>query len=138
MDTSHVNLTKDNNNSNQNNITENQDNQQMGGGVYGNISYQQYQPVNNQNVHAPNYMLWLILGIIQILNMCCCNPFTAVCGIITMVLAIKADKEFLKGNFYEYQTNMEVAKILNIIGWCLVPVAFILWLIELAELGKAV
>lgn len=138
MDRDSVNLTKDNNENVQNNTDGIDYNQQIGGGIYGNVQYQQTQINNTQNVHAPNYILWLVLGIVQIMNICCCNPFTSVCGIITVILAIKANKEFLNGKFYEYQANMKVAKILNILGWCLVPIGFIIWIIWLLELGKAV
>lgn len=138
MDRDIVNLTKDNNENVQNNIDGIDYSQQIGGGIYGNVQYQQPQQNNYQNVNAPNYILWLVLGIVQIMNICCCNPFTSVCGIITVILAIKANKEFLNGKFYEYQANMKVAKILNILGWCLVPIGFIIWIIWLAEVGKCV
>ncbi len=138
MNGDNINLTKESNENVQNNVDGVDYSQQIGGGIYGNVQYQQTQMNNNQNVNAPNYILWLILGIVQITNICCCNPFTSVCGIITVILAIKANKEFLNGKFYEYQANMKVAKILNILGWCLVPIGFIIWIICIAEVGKSI
>lgn len=83
----------------------------------------------NQSVgqgSAPDYMLWLILGIVQICLICCCNIFSCVCGIITVIMAVQANNYFKYGNYTMYQARIKSAKIANIIGWALIVVSIVL------------
>lgn len=72
------------------------------------------------NGHGPDYTLWFVLGIIQICLICCCNIFTCICGIVTVVMIKQADEYFRMGNYTMYQARVKSAKIANIIGWALI------------------
>lgn len=77
---------------------------------------------NNSNINngsAPDYMLWLVLGIVQICTLCCCNCFTFIFGILTVIFACIANTAFKNGNMVEYHSKIKLAKILNIVGWVL-------------------
>lgn len=82
------------------------------------------QPVGQGN--APDYMLWLILGIVQICLICCCNIFSCVCGVITVIMAVQANNYFKYGDYNMYQARIKSAKIVNIIGWALIVVSIVL------------
>lgn len=91
---------------------------------------QQNQNFNQQpNGNAPDYMLWLVLGIVQILTLCCCNCFTFIFGIITVIFACTANTAFKQGNLNSYAEKIRLAKIMNIIGWALIAVSVILNLV---------
>lgn len=73
---------------------------------------------------APDYMLWLILGIVQICTLCCCNCTAPITGIITVILVVIGNTSYKQGNLMDYQSKMKIAKIvcgvgfgLMIIGW---------------------
>ena len=73
---------------------------------------------------APDYMLWLILGIVQICTLCCCNCTAPITGIITVILVVMGNTSYKQGNLMDYQSKMKIAKIvcgvgfgLMIIGW---------------------
>lgn len=86
--------------------------------------------------NAPNYILWLILGIIQICSVCCCGIPTMVCGIVTVIFAVTANQQFQQGNAVLYIKKMRAAKIWNIIGWVLLVLSFILNWTLLAFVGR--
>lgn len=78
------------------------------------------QPVNNMGgVNAPDYMLWLILGIAQLVTMCCCNCTGLIFGGLTVFFAVKANNKYKVGDAYGHQHDIKIAKILNIVGWVL-------------------
>ena len=79
-----------------------------------------------QQGSAPDYTLWLILGIVQICLICCCNIFTCVCGIITVVSICQANNYFKTGNLPMYQGKLKTAKTANIIGWALIVLSLII------------
>lgn len=81
-----------------------------------------FNPQMNRG-NAPDYILWLILGIIQICLLCCCNLFTCMCGVITVIIAVQANKYFKCGNYAMYQGKIRSAKTVNIIGWVLMIVS---------------
>ena len=93
---------------------------------------QQFNNMNGQmqNMNAPDYMLWLILGIIQICSLCCCNCAGLIFGILTTVFVITANKAFKMGDNITYQSKMKTAKIINLIGWGLMVVG---WVIEIVS-----
>lgn len=79
--------------------------------------------INNQNLNqninkgnTPGFNLLLVLGIIQVLGICCCNMFTFIFGVLTIVFAVKADEDYKSGRHYYYE-NLKTAKVFNIIGW---------------------
>lgn len=73
----------------------------------------------SNNGNAPEYTLWLVLGIIQIVCICCCNPFTTICGIITVVFVYAANNAYKINNTELYQSKIKSAKIVSIIGLAL-------------------
>lgn len=79
---------------------------------------------------APGYMLWLILGIVQICSLCCCNCVMFIFGTLTVVFACIANNAFKNGDMFTYQAKLKVAKILNIIGWC---IGILGWIISLVS-----
>lgn len=86
---------------------------------------------NNNNTSsgqsAPDYILWLILGIVLTCTVCCCfNCAGPVFGIITIVLALMANSAFKIGNMVEYQSKIKSAKIVCIIGLIWLAVSTIL------------
>lgn len=103
---------------------ENQSQNQYGNtNQYGN---QQMYNMNNTTGSAPDYMVWLILGIVQIMLICCCNLLSLVTGILTVVFAVSANNQYKVGNMIDYQSKMKTAKIINIVGWLLMVVNFII------------
>lgn len=80
-----------------------------------------FNNVNNTNtgMNAPDYMLWLILGIIQIVTLCCCNCVAPIFGIITVIMVVGANNKYKTGDAFGYQKSMKTAKIINIVGWVL-------------------
>lgn len=91
---------------------------------YGGMNNGFNQQMNQGN--APDYMLWLILGIVQICLLCCCNIFTCICGIITVVMVVQANNYFKCGNYPMYQGKIRSAKIANIIGWALIILSLVI------------
>lgn len=91
----------------------------FGGNQFGQQYNQQYsqQPNLNSGMNAPDYMLWLILGIIQIITLCCCNCVAPIFGIITVVTVIGANNKYKAGDIVGYQSSIKTAKIVNIVGW---------------------
>lgn len=67
--------------------------------------------------NAPEYMLWLILGIVQMLGLCCCNCVAFGFGLATVLLISNANNAFKNGDMMTYQSKVKTAKIVNIIGW---------------------
>lgn len=119
-------------------------NQSMGGGSYGNVNMNQGmgplqggyggmnmgmgmgmqgQPMNNMD--APQYTLWLVLGIVQALSLCCCNIFCFGTGLATILIAVKANNAFKMGNIPQYQKDINTAKIINLVGWGLLILGII-------------
>lgn len=117
-------------------------NQSMGGGSYGNVNMNQGmgplqggyggmnmgmsmqgQPMNNMD--APQYTLWLVLGIVQALSLCCCNIFCFGTGLATILIAVKANNAFKIGNIPQYQKDINTAKIVNLVGWGLLILGII-------------
>ena len=83
----------------------------------------------NTSTNAPNYKLWLILGIIQTcLFCCCCSVITCIFGIATIILAVTANNYFKQGNMVLYRARMKAAMIVNIIGWVVTFLGFIIGL----------
>lgn len=113
----------------QNNTSFSQGNTGFGqNGQYQNNQYNSFDPLLAQKFTA-RYMIWLILGIAQSLSLCCCNWFGVLTGIATIVLVLKAKKEFNRGNLYKSVSNLKIAGIINIIGWVILVVVSILNLI---------
>lgn len=75
---------------------------------------------------APNVMLWIVLGAVQALFICCCNVLSFLAGVATIILACMANTAFNTGNMKGYQDNIKYAKIVNIAGWVLMVLGFIL------------
>ena len=67
--------------------------------------------------NAPEYTLWLILGIIQMISLCCCNCVAFVFGLITVIMITGGNNAFKNGDMATYQSKLKTAKIVNIIGW---------------------
>lgn len=82
------------------------------------------QPTTTGN--APDYMLWLILGIVQICSLCCCNCFTFIAGILTVIFVCGANNMYKIGDMMTYASKMKTAKIINIIGWALIIVSIVI------------
>lgn len=88
---------------------------------------------NNQNfvgMNAPDYMLWLILGIIQILALCCCNCVGPITGIITVIMVVSANNLYKSGDAVNYSSKMNIAKIVCCIGFGLMLVGWIIGIIS--------
>jgi hypothetical protein len=104
-----------------------QPNQNQGfgqGGMYqtpGNTNFTQPTGVN-----APNYTLYLILSIILIAGICCCNVVSLVLGIISIVYLTQANSFFKMGNMAMYEAKIKVSKILIIVGYALIVLGIIL------------
>lgn len=77
-------------------------------------------------LNAPDYMLWLILGIVQVFTLCCCNCTAPITGAITIVLVIMANNSFKSGNAMDYSSKMNIAKIVCCIGYGLMIVGIII------------
>lgn len=75
--------------------------------------------LNNQTNYrnAPEYMLWFVLGVIQISLICSCSLTTSICGIITVVKALKANNYFKYGEYSMYKSSLRSSKVANILGW---------------------
>lgn len=94
---------------------------------------QQTPPVNNpppaQAIpvqQMPNNVLHIVLAVINILGICCCNPVSLVLGIIALVMAIGAKKEpTIEGAKHK----LKISLILSIVGIGLVILGSILSLI---------
>lgn len=86
---------------------------------------------NRLSQNAPNYMLWLILGILQICTLCCCNFSGPIFGVITVVLSIISNNAFKGRDMIEYQSKIKAAKIVCIVGFGFMIVTWILWLAKL-------
>ena len=69
---------------------------------------------NSGNI--PGYILWLSLGILQILTLCCFNYIAVVLGIIAVILIILANSEFKKGKIIRCKKKINIAKILIVIS----------------------
>lgn len=63
--------------------------------------------------------LLFILGIIQVLMVCCCNFMTFIAGIVTLVLVSKAKSIHGYGNQQQASNMVTKAKIANVVGWIL-------------------
>lgn len=81
------------------------------------------------SMNAPDYTLWLILGIIQTCLICCCNCLSFITGVVTIVLVIMANNSYKVGNGPDYVNKMKIAKIVCSVGWGLMIVG---WVISLA------
>ena len=81
-------------------------------------SYSQSNQVKPSG-NAPGYMLWLVQGILQIFQLCCCGCIQFIFGILTIIYASQANKAFKECNLITYKEKIRLAKILNIIGWVL-------------------
>lgn len=94
-------------------------------GQYQNNQYNTgFDPLIAQKMSA-QYLLWLILGILQSLSICCCNWFGVVTGILTIVMVVRAKKAFQRGDMYRSMSSLKAAMIINIIGWVLLIVTSI-------------
>lgn len=84
----------------------------------------------NTNPNAPNYILWLVLGIVQTCSFCCCCTgfVTFIFGIITIILAVVANNYFKQGNMILYRARMKAAMIVNIVGWVVMLIGFFIGL----------
>lgn len=80
----------------------------------------------SNSIKAPDFMLWLLLGIAQICTLCCCNCFTFIFGILTVIFACMANTAFKNNNIAGYQSNIKTAKICNIIGWACIVLSIVL------------
>ena len=69
---------------------------------------------NSGNI--PGYILWLSLGILQILTLCCFNYIAVVLGIIAVILIILANSEFKNGKIIRCKKKINIAKILIVIS----------------------
>lgn len=96
-----------------------------------NNAYQQntqsYNTVPAQN--SPDFTLWLVLGIIQICMICCCNCLSLITGTITVVLVILANNSYKAGNLADHDSKIKIAKIVNLVGWGLFVVNIIINLV---------
>lgn len=91
---------------------------------------QQFMQGNNpMDNGAKEYVLWLVLGIIQALSICCCNWVAVITGTITIIFAIQANSQRLMGNYYAFKKKIGVAKVVNLIGWGLMVVSIVLNLV---------
>lgn len=75
---------------------------------------------------APDYMLWLILGIVQICTLCCCNCTAPITGIITVILVVMGNTSYKQGNLADYQSKMKIAKIVCGVGFGLMLIGWII------------
>ena len=89
-------------------------NQQGMGGLFGDLD------PNTQ------YMIWLISGIVQIVNICCCNVLSLVFGIIAVIFASKAKQGILNGDRNEFERNIKNARLISLIGWVVIVLNIIL------------
>ena len=69
--------------------------------------------------NAPEYTLWLILGIVQMLGLCCCNCIAFGFGLGTVITISNANNAFKNGDMMTYQSKVKTAKIINLIGWAI-------------------
>lgn len=88
----------------------------------------------------PNSTAVLVLGIISILGCYCVGIVGLICGIITLVLASKAQK--LANENPEAYTegsvkNMKAGRVCGIIGTSLSAIYFIFWIFYFMVLGAA-
>ena len=103
---------------------QNNQGQQFNGGQQVN-NFNQGQQFNVGNQNAPEFTLWLVLGIVQICLICCCNLLTCVCGILTVIFISNANNFYKLGQMVEYQAKVKSAKIANLVGWGLIVVSII-------------
>ena len=75
-----------------------------------------YNPTTVQAVplqQAPNNTLHIVLAVINIVMICCCNPISLVLGIIALVMAIGAKKETTAEGAKQ---KLKISLILSIVG----------------------
>ena len=75
--------------------------------------------LNNQTNYrnAPECILWFVLGVIQISLIYYCSLTTSICGIITVVKALKANNYFKYDEYSMYKSSLRSSKVANILGW---------------------
>lgn len=106
------------------------DNNNMNNGYYESPVNNQYvnqqmynqqmgNPMMSTGTNAPDYMLWLVLGIVQIVLICCCNLLACIAGVLTVIFVIAANNSYKMGNMIDYQSKMKTGRIINIVGWVL-------------------
>ena len=105
---------------------------------YNNYNQGQYNtPAPGES--SPKYTLWLVLGIVQIVAGCCCSGgiFTLVTGILTIVFANNGNTAYKSGDMLTHDSKMKTAMIINIAGWVIAVIVFILALVTGAFQGIA-
>ena len=125
-----INLSKDNNNMNGYGMGNGLGNGMGMGGNFGGPNNGMGNPYGmNNNGMNPNNMgnggkdpntditIWTVLGIIQIILVCCCNFTTFITGIITMVFISKAKTALYTSDVQSFTSYVKSAKIANLIGW---------------------
>ena len=102
------------------------------------------QNYNQNNVPAdgdksPKYTLWLVLAIVQIVAGCCCSGgiFTLITGVLTIVFANNGNAAYKMGDMETHDSKMKAAMIVNIIGWVISVVMFIIMMLTGAFQGFA-
>ena len=93
------------------------------------MNYNMGGQMPNANGNAQDYMLWLILSIIQICSLCCCNCIGFIFGIISLIFVITANNAYKAGNINLYASKIKTAKIINIIGWVGMILSFIIGMV---------
>lgn len=92
--------------------------------------------MENQN-KLPNATAVLVLGILSILTCCCWGIVGLVLGIIALVLAKKDMKLYLENpELYSNYGNLNIGRILAIIGICLSAVYLIFYIYMIAVVGQ--
>jgi hypothetical protein len=77
-------------------------------------------------VNSPNYTLYLVLSIILILGICCCNIISLILGIIAIVTLMQANDFFKMGNMMMYEDKIRTTKILILVGYGLIVAGIVL------------
>lgn len=67
-------------------------------------------------VNAPEFVLFLVFGIVQIMLICCLQPWTCLCGILTVVFICKANNDFALNRNVDYGKHLNVAKAASVVG----------------------
>ena len=114
------------------------DNQNFNNQNYNNYNQGQYNaPAPGEK--SPKYTLWLVLGIVQIVAGFCCagGIFTLVTGILTIVFANNANTAYQLGDMATHDSKIKSAMIMNIIGWVLAVIIFILICVLYFTMGLA-
>lgn len=102
------------NNMGMNNGYQQQNNNSGLGGLFGDLD------PNTQ------YIIWLVSGIIQIINICCCNVFSLVFGILTVIFCSKAKQGIYSNDRMTFEHNIKTARLLSLIGWIVIVLNVIL------------